>query len=115
VQSFAKVASKGRFGSYIRRTTCNIFAAAAHGSAQDGAIADGADQRSGRWKWCGDVLRGEIARHVLRRITVGAGDARYRDGVVEPDLICIILHESQMSLSTCCRRCESSADGGHVG
>jgi hypothetical protein len=98
----------------VRRTTCNIFAAA-HGSAQDGAIADGADQRSGRWKWCGDVLRREIARHVLRRITVGAGDARYRDGIVEPDLIRIILHESQMGLSTCCRRCESSADGGRVG
>jgi hypothetical protein len=115
VQSFAKGASKGRFGSYVRRTTCNIFAAAAHGRAQDGAIADGADQRSGCWKRCGDVLRGEIARQVLRRITVGAGDARCRDGIVEPDLIRIILHESQMALSTCCRRCESSADGGHVG
>ena len=94
MQSLAKGASKGRFGSYVRRTTCNIFAAAAHGSAQDGAIADGADQRSGRWKWCSDVPRGEIARHVLRRITVGAGDARYRDRIVKPDLICIILHES---------------------
>ena len=104
----------GILAGYLRRTTCNVFAAA-HGSTQDGAIADGADERSWRRKWRGDVLRGEIARHVLRRITVGAGGARYRDGIVEPDLIRIILHESQMGLSTCCRRCESSADGGHVG
>jgi len=102
-------------GGYLRRTTCNVFAAATHGGTQDGAIADGADQRSGRRKWGGDGLRGEKTRYVLRRITVGAGDARCRDGIVEPDLIRIILHESQMALSACCRRCESSADGGHVG
>ena len=114
---FCKRGFKGAFwrGGYLRRTTCNVVATAAHGSTQNGAIADGADQRSECRKWGGDGLRGEIARYVLRRITIGAGNARYRDGIVEPDLIRIILHESQMALSTCCRRCESGADGGQVG
>lgn len=99
---------------YLRRTARYIFAAA-YGGTQDGAVADRTHKRRRRWKRRGNGLCREIARYKLRRIAGSACGTGHGDGVVEPDLILVVLHQGQMVLSTCCRRCEGGADGGHVG
>lgn len=99
---------------HVRRAAGYVVTAT-YGGAQDGAVADRTYKRRGRWKRRGNVLCREIARDELRRIAAGARGPGNGDGVVEPDLILVVLHQGQLVLSTGCRRCEGGADGGHVG